>query len=61
MVNGHISCQKDTQDATHFSSFSDLLCCSAMARAMAPVEVSLLPFRLQWNTSDMNTPELDLQ
>jgi len=40
---------------THFSSSSDLLCCSALARAMAPVEVRLLWFRLQWG----NILELD--
>ena len=40
---------------THFSSSSDLLCRSALARAMAPVEVRLLWFRLQWG----NILELD--
>ena len=33
---------------THFSSFSNLLCCSALARAMAPVSVRPLSLRLQW-------------
>ena len=41
---------------THFSSSSDLFCCSALARAMAPVEVRLLWFKLQWG----NILELDL-
>ena len=41
---------------THYSSSSDLLCCSALARAMASVEVTLLSLRLQWS---MNTLELD--
>ena len=40
---------------THFSSSSDLFCCSALVRTMAPVEVRLLWFRLQWG----NTLELD--
>ena len=34
---------------THFSSFRDLFC-SALARVMAPVEVTPLPLRLQWST-----------
>ena len=33
---------------THFSSSRDLLCCSALARAMAPVSVRSLSLRLQW-------------
>ena len=40
---------------THFSSSSDLLCSSALARTMAPVEVRPLWFRLQWG----NTLELE--
>ena len=40
---------------THFSSSSDLFCCSALARTMAPVEVRPLWFRLQWG----NILELD--
>ena len=34
---------------THFNSLSDLLCCSALARAAAPAAVSLLSLRLQWD------------
>ena len=33
---------------THFSFSRDLLCCSALARAMAPVSVRSLSLRLQW-------------
>ena len=33
---------------THFSSSSDLLCCSALARAKTPVAVRPLALRLQW-------------
>ena len=40
---------------THFSTSNDLLRCSALARAMAPVEVRPLWFRLQWG----NILELD--
>ena len=40
---------------THFSSSNELFCCSALARAMAPVEVRPPWFRLQWG----NTLELD--
>ena len=36
---------------THFSSSSDLFCCSALARTMTPVEVRLLWFRLQWGNT----------
>ena len=39
---------------THFSSSSDLLCCSALARTMAPVEVRPLCFRLQWVTLELD-------
>ena len=43
-----------TQFTTHFSSSSDLLCCSALARAMVPVAVRSLCWRLQ---SGMNTSQ----
>ena len=36
---------------THFSSSSDLLCCSALARTITPVEVRPLWFRLQWGNT----------
>ena len=38
------------QFTTHFNSPSDLLCCSALARAMAPVAVRSLLLRLQQGT-----------
>ena len=43
-------CQTSTankeQLTTHFNTSTDLLCCSALARAMAPVSVRLLSLRL---------------
>ena len=55
------SAQWDTQFATHFSSLSDLFCCSALARAMAPVPVTPVCVRLQWDTQEgENTTNLRL-
>ena len=39
----------NTQFTAHFNSSRDLLCCSALARAMAPVAVRPMSLRLQWN------------
>ena len=38
-----------TQFTTYFSSSSDWLCCSALARATAPMSVRPLSLRLQWS------------
>ena len=40
-----------SQFTTHFNSFSDLLCCSALARTIAVRSVDLLSQRLQWGTT----------
>ena len=50
---------QDTQFTTHFSSSSDLLRSSALARAMAPVPVRPLALRSQYKTH-VNKLELDL-
>ena len=43
------SIQSINQFTTHFSTSSDLLCCSALTRATAPVAVRSLFLRLQWD------------
>ena len=48
LFNTHFSWYQHAQFVTHFSFSSDLLCWSAVARAVAPVGVRPLWFRLQW-------------
>ena len=49
------------QCRTHFSSSSDLLCCSALARALVPVSVRPLVLRLPWIMVRHEQLELDSQ
>ena len=47
--------KRHIQFRTYFSSSSDLLCCSALAKAMAPVAVRLLCLRLYWEKNALTS------